>query len=348
MRPSINRPKPSPHAALAALALALFLGGCGDDGPGTPRRPGPDGLVGTIELGYVGSLAFNPAATAQLALHRGLKIDLFDVDAQARVYSTDFSDPRDCGSYTPSSVTCSHRGQFLAAGPHTDIYLLNALSGAIVDTLPAGYVLSDFRSVAFSPDDHRLYVGTQGGLLSAWGLKPKRLLYRVNMERPYDASALALSPDGTTLALSGFSGRVALWSTAEAVRFAELDMDSTFTTDMEFSPDGRTLAVTGSYSTVVLWDLATRTVKWVKPGLEFGSAVAVGFSPDGRYLVTNLTRFDLALLDVETGAVLSQWRSHNDSEIFDIAYSRDGRLIAASSHENVKVWDVATRLALGP
>jgi WD40 repeat protein len=64
--------------------------------------------------------------------------------------------------------------------------------------------------------------------------------------------------------------------------------------------------------------------------------------------VTNLTRFDLALLDVETGAVLSQWRSHNDSEIFDIAYSRDGRLIAASSHENVKVWDVATRLALGP
>lgn len=346
MRPSIHRPS-SPRAALAALALALFLGGCGDDGPGTPRRPGPDGLVGTIELGYVGSLAFNPAATAQLALHRGLKLDLFDLDAQARVHSTELADPRNCSAYTPSSVACSHRGQLLAAGPHSDIYLVNAFSGAIVDTLPAGWELSSFRSVAFSPDDQTLYVGTQGGVLSAWGLRPKRLLYRVNMEDPYDAGALALSPDGSTLALSGFGRRVALWSTAEAVRFAELDMDSTFTTDMEFSPDGRTLAVTGSYQTVVLWELATRTVKWVKPGLKFGSAVAVGFSPDGRYLVTNLTPADLSLLDVETGAVLSQWRTHNDSEILDIAWSRDGRLIAASSHQNVKVWDVATRLALG-
>jgi WD40 repeat protein len=66
-----------------------------------------------------------------------------------------------------------------------------------------------------------------------------------------------------------------------------------FTTDLCVSPDGKTLAVargkweeiTHDEGVVELWDLASGELK-TSLAKEYGSAICVAFSPDGRTLAS--------------------------------------------------------------
>ncbi|MFE9098748.1 DNA-binding protein [Streptomyces sp. NPDC007264] len=106
------------------------------------------------------------------------------------------------------------------------------------------------------------------------------------------ASALAFSPDGSSLAVGDTLGRVTVWDGGLRSRIAVLSgtrtADATGAADgvsaLAFSPDGRTLAVAGASGTVRLWNVFANQ--------PFGSAlptpgdpvVALAFSPDGHRL----------------------------------------------------------------
>lgn len=102
----------------------------------------------------------------------------------------------------------------------------------------------------FAPDGRTLAV-TEGHLVQLWSLDISRkidLIGHADMVR-----ALAFSPDGMTLASSGFDGVVRLWDTHDGAERDAYHPDIGTIDSLAFAPDGMTLAAGGKRG-IVLWD----------------------------------------------------------------------------------------------
>lgn len=111
---------------------------------------------------------------------------------------------------------------------------------------------------------------------------------------------------------------------------------------LALTPDGRTVATHGKDGTVRIWDLPEGRLRHTFTAHSSGEVAA--FSPDGRTLA--LTAAD------DTAVAISLWNpatgrkpgtlSVPDGAVRGMAFSPDGRAIAASSPAAVRVWDVTT------
>ena len=94
---------------------------------------------------------------------------------------------------------------------------------------------------------------------------------------------IAISPDGSTLAVGDAGPTVEFFGTAQQVSIGAVDVGSG-TERAAFSPDGKTLAVVTSVGAVVPVDVATRTVR---DRVQAGATVdAIAFDPGGSELLT--------------------------------------------------------------
>jgi WD40 repeat protein len=113
---------------------------------------------------------------------------------------------------------------------------------------------------------------------------------------------------------------------------------------LAFSPDGRTLAV-GAYQEVLLWDLANaKLAKRIGVG-QIGDFVrAVAFRAGGQWMaVAEGTPYGpgaVKVLDVNSGQPVLAFAEPKDA-VFSVAFSPDGKLLAAGGADNVaRVWNV--------
>lgn len=161
---------------------------------------------------------------------------------------------------------------------------------------------------------------------------------------------MAFSPDGTRLAGAAGSGpgdpransTVPVWDVSTGKVVMTLKGHAHQVASVAFSPDGQRLA-TGSWDgTVRLWDALSGEEQHV---VDVGDPVfALGFSPDGRYLVSGddgdetLTVWDADTLERREKPL----RGHN-SVIQDVAFGPTGMVVTGSFDATAKVWDLASR-----
>jgi hypothetical protein len=104
-----------------------------------------------------------------------------------------------------------------------------------------------------------------------------------------DATALAVSPTGTTVATSGAHHLVDLWDLGTGRLTATLDGSAVgqpvWARSVAFSPDGRRLAAVGSGATSV-WNLATARPEALLVGQTGAIARVVAWSADAVHLAT--------------------------------------------------------------
>src|SRR5947209_4716790 len=102
--------------------------------------------------------------------------------------------------------------------------------------------------------------------------------------------AVAFAPDGGTLATGGADQAIKLWDTTGWQERATLLGHSRFVHALAFSPDGR-LLVSGESANLngkMMWAWDMRTAKPIQEmGWDYGMAVCLSFTPDGRTLVAN-------------------------------------------------------------
>jgi len=113
---------------------------------------------------------------------------------------------------------------------------------------------------------------------------------------------------------------------------------------LAFSPDGKTLAV-GAYQEVLLWDLANaKLAKRIGVG-QIGDFVrSVAFRAGGQWLaVAEGTPYGpgaVRVFDVASGQPVLAFQEPKDA-VFALAFSPDGKLLAAGGVDNVaRVWSV--------
>jgi WD40 repeat protein len=163
-------------------------------------------------------------------------------------------------------------------------------------------------------------------------------------ELPPVVSALAYSPDGSLLAVSGYH-EVLLHKADGSAVVARLVGLSERVQSLAFSPDGTLLAVAGGsparFGEVQLWDTKTHKLK-VSVTVTFDTVYGVSWSPDGSTIAFGCSDNTVRAIETSGKQVLFQG-AHSDW-VLDTAFSVDGDYVASVSRDmSMKLTEVPTQ-----
>ena len=202
--------------------------------------------------------------------------------------------------------------------------------------LGKGYV----NDVKYSPDGTRLAVATSIGV---W-LYDTSTDTELNFfsEVPDYVEAIAFSPDGSTLASSGYSPNyiVRLWDTETGELRATLDGYEEILA-LAFSPDGTVLASSGGGPDypIRLWNVVNRQLQDTLLGHTKWTS-ALSFSVDGKTLVSGSEDNTVRLWDGQTGKLKGLLEAHRD-DVNAVVFSPDGKTLASGSSDGtIQLWDM--------
>jgi WD40 repeat protein len=160
-------------------------------------------------------------------------------------------------------------------------------------------------------------------------------------------TALAYSPDGTTLAAGYSRGAIRLWDLSSHRAISTATFGAT-PLALTFTGGGKLLEVAGA-GAVGTWDLANQARITTRPLASSANGSAVALSPDGTTVVTGGADGIIRLWDAATGQEIGSPMSSDASPVDSVAFSPDGTLIAtASTDGNVQLWATATQQETGP
>jgi hypothetical protein len=117
------------------------------------------------------------------------------------------------------------------------------------------------------------------------------------------SGALAIAPDGNTVATGSRDGGVALWDTKSGRLLKSLTGHEGVVSALAFSTDGRLLAVASWDHTVTIWDAATGMLLLRLEG-HTDAVTSVQFSPDGQLLYSRSVDGTIREWNVANGLVV--------------------------------------------
>jgi len=154
-------------------------------------------------------------------------------------------------------------------------------------------------------------------------------------------SALAMSPDGKTLASAGFDKSIRLWQMPTGKEIRAFAAHEDYIPVLAFSPDGNTLASASFDKTIRLWDPGTGKEVCVIRGHE-AEATAVAFAPDGAILASASKDKTIRLWQTATGKEIAALKGH-EGDVWSLAFVPDGTILASASEDKtIRLWQTTT------
>jgi hypothetical protein len=208
--------------------------------------------------------------------------------------------------------------------------------GALVREFPGRTgVLSSDGTVLFACAGHRFVYHDTAGAITAWRVADGTKLFEI----PVAARILALSPDGTRLAVSDAASYIAVHDARDGRRVIEPWPTEGRIWELAFSPDGRQLVGSGWHRNVRVWDLENTTQAPLRLSHPLNTWEAV-FSPDGSALAVGCSDQAVHVWDTATWSKLRVLRGHQN-EVWSVVWHGDERLLAAGRDPNVMQWNAA-------
>jgi WD40 repeat protein len=199
-------------------------------------------------------------------------------------------------------------------------------------------------SIAFDAKGNRL-AGIADDQLWLWDYRSGRRLWtqRANREqgKAEHLSAIAFSPDGSTLATAGLFEGVFLWDAETGRQLARFpydpppkDYDRHINPSVSFSQDGRLVACGSGNDRGYIWSVESGKKVWTAAPAKCAQTIA--FSPDGNLFASVAGRHRLTLWDVASRKPVGQIAG-DCSETFQ--FSPDGKLLVSADND-IGFWEV--------
>ncbi|MDE0637426.1 MAG: WD40 repeat domain-containing protein [Candidatus Poribacteria bacterium] len=222
------------------------------------------------------------------------------------------------------------------------LFLISALSGPnfILASTPERTLTGHtgpVYSVEFSPKGNMLATKGKDETIRLWDTHTGQLLRTINTN---SGGGIAFSPNGEFLASGGGADKVVnLWNTDTGKLQKTLGGHLGYVSYVAFSPNGDVLASGDSNGNIILWDPDTGQLlrTWHADTLD-----GLTFSADGSFLA-NGGRDDsnVKVWNPETGQLLHTLKP-DVQEVFDVAFSPDGHILASAGWGGIDLWDANT------
>jgi WD40 repeat protein len=192
--------------------------------------------------------------------------------------------------------------------------------------------------------------------INLWLMPENKLLHSIDAGGP--VRALAMAPDGKTLAAANDSDSVQLYDIASGKPTGKLTGHKDWVLCLAFSPDGKQLVSGGYDENLILWEVAgTKKVlelpqkpppdpKAPPPGKVVWWSAA--FSADGKMLAVGGSDGVIQLVNPADGKIIRPIPGHSSS-VTGLAFHPSGTvLISASRDRTVRLWNPANAQVLKP
>jgi len=316
---------------ITTLFLMLWLAGCGP-GPTTPGAPS--------------STASQPPSLTPTALPVPVSptpVHLSPENVKSIVPLRRF------GLGTPTDLAYSPDGSLIAVSSSIGVYRYDARN---FEELPLIETSDYVWTLAFSPDGHLIATGEENGL-RLWDAE-KGTLVRSLEEHMGSVEHLAFSLDGQLLASVAYDLTlqkhiVKIWRVEDGtlqVESAEPAAWITRITALRFSPRGDLLVVGLANGTFSILDGADgHLIRNIEGHTD--DVTSIAFSPGGRVLATASADRTLQLWLVSEWKRIDKIFVTTPAWITDLAYSPDGKILAANG-DPVQLRDTGTGKLLEP
>jgi WD40 repeat protein len=197
-------------------------------------------------------------------------------------------------------------------------------------------------TVAFSPDNRLVAVGTADGPVLLWDVVAGHLRGAPLTGHDAVVNGVAFDAGGRTLATASSDGTIRLWDVASGEPIGHpLAGHDGAVFSVAFSPNGHLLASASADRTVRLWDTTTQ-LPYGRPLIGHTDEVrTVAFSPDGQLLASGGADRTIRIWDVARGVERGSPLSGHTNTVSGVRFTPDGRQLASSSlDDTARTWDL--------
>lgn len=217
------------------------------------------------------------------------------------------------------------------------------------------------KGLAFTPDGQQLISAGDDKVIRFWDIASGRTVKTIRGEigpgHEGKFFALALSPDGRTLAGGGYLGNFIGTKAPQDEESNKIRIHDVATGELKallvghgniigssalaFSPDGTRLLSGSADNTAILWDFAAgKPIRTFKG--HANQVYAIGFSPDGTRVATGSFDSTVRYWQVANGTQIGQPMRHNEKVRVLAVSPRDGTIAAGSDDGEIRLWDGET------
>ncbi len=174
------------------------------------------------------------------------------------------------------------------------------------------------------------------------GLNSSRFLQKTLSGYLGEVNAIALTPDGQTLA-SGSSNTIKIWNlkTGE-LRNNIINAHAGKVTTLAISPNGQILVSGSSDRTMKVWDIQIgKLIRTITS--HDGPVNAVAISPDGQTLASVGSDRLMKLWNIRTGSRILTRIPDQNYEVNALAFNQDGTILVSGSNDGtIRLWNLST------
>jgi WD40 repeat protein len=242
------------------------------------------------------------------------------------------------------SLALSPDGNTIAAGSTNGwVKLWDIKTGKFIKTL----IYHDnfekvVHSVAFSPNGKLLAIG-RCGFIELWDTIDWKFNSILKKGGDYwdIINSLTFSPDGKTIASGTKYKSINLWDISTGKLKMTLNGHKDEVLKVVFSPDGKKIASGSKDNTIKIWD--STTFKLISTFEHQSARInAVTFSPNGEIIASGSGDGTIKLWDVSSGKLIKEFLGQEDSHLFSLVFSTDGKKIITGTNDFIKIWDIET------